>query len=102
MKNKMHMIRRCQVLAMAGIISAGTILPAGTALAIGPGDIGAGCHISRPRRPRAACGRHREYRKYGRGILRHRRSQPQCLEKGKRGIPDAGRHIHQQRAVQGN
>ena len=41
MKNKMHMIRRCQVLAMAGIISAGTILPAGTALAIGPGETSA-------------------------------------------------------------
>ena len=37
----MHMIRRCQVLAMAGIISAGTILPAGTALAIGPGETSA-------------------------------------------------------------
>lgn len=41
MKNKMHMIRRCQALAMAGIISAGTILPAGTALAIGPGETSA-------------------------------------------------------------
>ena len=38
MKNKLHMIKRCQALAMAGIIGAGTILPAGNALAIGPGE----------------------------------------------------------------
>lgn len=41
MKNKMHMIKRCQALAMAGIIGAGTLLPAGTALAIGPGETSA-------------------------------------------------------------
>ena len=38
MKNKLHMIKRCQALAMAGLIGAGALLPSGTALAIGPGE----------------------------------------------------------------
>lgn len=38
MKSKLHMIKRCQALAMAGLIGAGTLLPAGTALAVGPGE----------------------------------------------------------------
>ena len=38
MKNKLHMIKRCQALAMAGLIGAVALLPSGTALAIGPGE----------------------------------------------------------------
>lgn len=38
MRKKLHMRKRCQVLAMAGLIGAGTLMPGGTALAMGPGE----------------------------------------------------------------
>lgn len=38
MRKKLHMIKRCQAFALAGLIGAGTMLPAGTALAVGPGE----------------------------------------------------------------
>lgn len=38
MKKKLHMMKRCQAFAMAGLIGAGTLMPGGTALAAGPGD----------------------------------------------------------------
>ena len=38
MKNTTQIMRRCHALALAGLIGAGTIVPAGTSLAVGPGE----------------------------------------------------------------
>ena len=38
MKNTTQIMRRCHALALAGLIGAGTIVPAGTTLAVGPGE----------------------------------------------------------------
>ena len=38
MKNTTQIMRRCRALALAGLIGAGTIVPAGTSLAVGPGE----------------------------------------------------------------
>ena len=38
MKNTTQIMRRCHALALAGLIGAGAIMPAGTALAVGPGE----------------------------------------------------------------
>lgn len=52
MENKRYFTRRWQALALAGLIGAGSILPAGTALAAGPGE-GANAAVS-PGGPGAA------------------------------------------------
>ena len=38
MKNTTQIMRRCRALVLAGLIGAGTIVPAGTSLAVGPGE----------------------------------------------------------------
>lgn len=38
MKNTTQLMKRCHALALAGLIGAGTIMPAGTSLAVGPGE----------------------------------------------------------------
>ena len=38
MKNTTQIMRRCHALALAGLIGAGAIVPAGTSLAVGPGE----------------------------------------------------------------
>ena len=54
MENKMYSIRRWRAMALAGLIGAGAVLPAGTALAAGPGE-GPGITVS-PGGPGAAAG----------------------------------------------
>lgn len=46
MKRKTHMMKRCHALALAGIIGAGTILPAQTSLAVGPGETNSSVVVS--------------------------------------------------------
>ena len=38
MKNTTQIMRRCRALVLAGLIGAGTMVPAGTSLAVGPGE----------------------------------------------------------------
>ena len=95
MKNTTQIMRRCHALALAGLIGAGAIVPAGTSLAVGPGETQCHGHISRRtgaelRRQHRDCFRNR---KHLRTVCFHCKSQ--CVEEGKRRIPDAGRLSYQ-------
>jgi glucan-binding YG repeat protein len=46
MKNTTQMMRRCRALVLAGLIGAGTMVPAGTSLAVGPGETQSSTAIS--------------------------------------------------------
>ena len=46
MKNTTQIMRRCRALVLAGLIGAGTMVPAGTSLAVGPGETQSSTAIS--------------------------------------------------------